>query len=1002
MQGYLWAQSSPGNEVVTWRPNLGCLERHKQLDKTEAFKATDYYLFTRNHRMTEQRSSNQQCHGDEKESKCKRPLKLMYRIRNALYMAQASTDKYSDDQLNYFRVCHVTATVIPVGLRTVFKQQWNARYKTSHGEWNDTAKNGVDFDSLTSPKERITKARELSIIKNGKSFEWDCTCLFYGILYSNCIGRNTLDPKVKKAVDDLRQYRNKYAHCHQSKVTDADFQASIRDVINAFDDLKLDTNAVKKLKSQTSFQTNELQRIQDQLDKEKKRNQEPQTFCEFPPKPSHETIARSNEVDKIIKEMKTLQSRHPNEVTHVYLSGNPGCGKSETARQIGEKVFHESAGASSKTFVFTLNASSVDTLLRSYINFSRFLRIDEDSIQSTVSSKTISRPEDKILHFIGLVNPKLAMFSSWLMIVDNVVDLKKISTFFPRLGQSVTGKGQLLVTTQDSQAIPPASSKVYHKSLSKGMEPEDAVNALCAISQHDEDKDVALEIAKALDFQPLALACIAVYMKLVNQHGTAVTWPNCLTKIKEGKHEKTEKPYLDTNVQVYSQSMATAVKMALDRVAEEDNVMMLAFQILSVLALDPIPIKYVAQYVVLCMPEEDEDLIQAHIARSSLVLISDDGQNVRVHQIVYAALQENVRYTVEGDCHSLANVILSFSELTIKDDEEPDYDFITCTKSLTPHFLTLQTIVYSSLFVGMNKERTLEVAKCISCSIGKICYINGKLESARKYLEMSITMKENFCTGIDLLTERNALGEILYDLQEFTKAKYCFEQALGGDYDANLNISKTSGLYLRALTNLGLTLSCDELGEKQEAERCVKKALPFIEKITPDFPFGGRIFNNIAMVYYHHMIYAEAKTFMEKSVACDKKKYGDNHPFLSKKYNNLAIVLNSMQEHNMAKQYLQKAIFISKHSLDENHPYISIYYGNLARPLTSLNQHEEAKKCLERALDIDERVYDDNHPTLARDLNNLAMVLKDLRQKKSNEMSAPLSLELQTCELSPV
>ncbi|XP_020900778.1 uncharacterized protein LOC110239405 [Exaiptasia diaphana] len=576
-------------------------------------------------------------------------------------MAQASSDKFSKEQLNYFRICHVTATVIPDGLRTVFKQQWDARYKISHGEWSDTAQNGADFYSLIPIKERKLKTKELSVIRNGNRKEWDCTCLFYGILYSDCIGRNTLDLKVKKAVDDLRQFRNKYAHCHQSKVTDADFHTSIQDVINAFDDLKLDTNAVKKIKSQTSFQTDELQRIQVQLDKEKKRNQEPQTFCELPPKPSHETIPRSNEVDEIMKEMKTLQSRYPNEVTHVYLSGNPGCGKSETARQIGEKVFYETASASSKTFVFTLNASSVDTLLRSYINFSRFLRIDEDSIQSTVSSRTISRPEDKILYFIGLVNSKLAFFSSWLIIVDNVVDLKTTSAFFPNLGQSVTGKGQILVTTQDSQAIPPASSEVYHESLSKGMEHDDALNAVCAISQQYQGKDVVLEIAKALDFQPLALACIAVYMKLVNQHDTAVTWHKCLTKIKEGKHGKTEKPYLDTNVQVYSQSMATAVKMALDRVAKEDNVMMLAFQILSVLALDPIPIKYVAQYVVLCMPEEDKDLIQAHIARSSLVLISDDGQDVRVHQIVYAALQENVRYTVEGDCLSLANVILSFS-----------------------------------------------------------------------------------------------------------------------------------------------------------------------------------------------------------------------------------------------------------------------------------------------------------------------------------------------------
>ncbi|KXJ05707.1 Nephrocystin-3, partial [Exaiptasia diaphana] len=675
-----------------------------------------------------------------------------------------------------------------------------------------------------------------------------------------------------------------------------------------------------------------------------------------------------------------LQSLHPTEVTHVYLSGNPGCGKSETARQVGEKFFDETESASSKTFVATLNASSLESLLKSYIDFARQLRVDEEYIQNILSSKTHSQPEDKIWQLKGLVNQKLTFFSSWLIIIDNVVSLKKVSKFFPHFGEKTTAKAQVLVTTQDGPSIPLPSPNFYHKSLSEGMKPEDAVNALCTISHQFQDKDVVFEIAKALDYQPLALACTAVYMKSVcNQ-----PWSSCLQKIYEGKREKTEKQYLETNSQVYSQTMTTAVKMALDRVVTEDEVMMFALQMLSVVAQDPIPIKYVVQYVLLCMPDEDEEFIEAHIARSSLILKSDDDQYVRVHQVVHAVLQDTVRHTVEGDCLRVAKLIKSFSQLAINDIEEPDYDFIMSIKSLTSHFVTLKEVISPNLqpFMALTKKEALCVSKCLSCCIGKVCYMNGQLKAARSYLEMSIALKEHFCSGERHLIERNTLGEILYDLQDFRKSKLCFEQALPSHHYQSIN--KKSGLDWRVLTNLWLTLSKKEVGEYQKAESCLNEALPYIAKLIhhADIQYAGKILNNIAMVHFYLENYAEAKKFMEEALTMDKEKYGANHPFVSEKYNDLALVLKAVGEHKTAVEYLQTAVQIGKSCYEEKHPYLSTYLGNLGNVFRELGEYEEAKKHIEEAIAIDEYIYDENNPALAIDLNNLALVFRDLRQYK--------------------
>ena len=54
--------------------------------------------------------------------------------------------EYSHEQLNYFRLCYVAFNLVPVGLRKIFKNEWDFRYKTTVlGEWKDTPQNGRDF-----------------------------------------------------------------------------------------------------------------------------------------------------------------------------------------------------------------------------------------------------------------------------------------------------------------------------------------------------------------------------------------------------------------------------------------------------------------------------------------------------------------------------------------------------------------------------------------------------------------------------------------------------------------------------------------------------------------------------------------------------------------------------------------------------------------------------------------------------------------------------------------
>ena len=169
--------------------------------------------------------------------------------------------EYSQEQLNYFRLCYIAFDLVPVGLRQIFKNEWDFLYKaTSIGEWKDTAQNGRDFYNNESKASHKKNARCLAKIHNGNTAKWDCTSLFFAILYSDTVG-TTLSPAVYKVVDDIRQVRNEIAHITEAKLTDADFRTSVDRLLNDFTSLGLAITEIQEIKNQTTFPTMEVENI---------------------------------------------------------------------------------------------------------------------------------------------------------------------------------------------------------------------------------------------------------------------------------------------------------------------------------------------------------------------------------------------------------------------------------------------------------------------------------------------------------------------------------------------------------------------------------------------------------------------------------------------------------------------------------------------------------------------------------------------------------------------
>ena len=80
----------------------------------------------------------------------------------------------------------------------------------------------------------------------------------------------------------------------------------------------------------------------------------------------------------------------------------------------------------------TLDAHNIDTVLESYIKFANLIGCTEYSV-SKFTSKDLNK-EERLNFLKSLVLSKVRYFSNWLIIVDNVTDIKSVSQYWPQRG----------------------------------------------------------------------------------------------------------------------------------------------------------------------------------------------------------------------------------------------------------------------------------------------------------------------------------------------------------------------------------------------------------------------------------------------------------------------------------------------------------------------------------------------------------------------------------------
>ena len=899
----------------------------------------------------------------------------------------------------------------------------------------------MDIWNGESTQNKIRNARLLTTMRNGNRAEWDCTTLFYAILYSECI--HSLHPAVQSNVDDLRKLLyEEFAHMPRGYLSSGDFQNVILKVNTSFHALGLSTLKIREIQNQTSFPTEELRSVLKKVDdlqlevqeketklqekgkelqekgsqlqqkrkelkekeKELKENEkgleekeiqrqtlkehlqtEVSPFCILPPQPAHDVSPRGSEAGKITQHLKALRAAKNDSFSTLYLSGNPGSGKSQLARLTAMRFFDECKETPCAiSFVMTLNAESSETLLESYASFARHCKCPHYSVTNNTNSKYLSTDE-KIASLKTLISTKIGLYTSWLLVVDNVTNLSHVHTYLPDSGNQQWERGQLLITTQDTTRIPLTSSSIQHISISEGMPPEDASSMLRLLSDVTDD-GTEKEIARSLDYQPLALASAAIYVRQVHEGNISnFGWDDYLKKLEKGQQRTAESLLAETNPG-YPKTMTAAITIALEKAMSSDRVINHLFTFLSLCAPEPILKDIAINYIMKMEGEfEDKDAIGEKISRCPLLLFDEEesGVYIRVHGVVrYVVNSVTKKSAKEKQIKSVLGAVLSFSKF--KDQESR----VIGTK-IVPH---LAKVITDAEYL-FSREGISQVVKISAVTLhdysevfknlGKMCYEHSQYPAAKSCFTAALAIIKlgDPSNELEKTAIYSQLGLVHSQLGDLRQAKDCHERAL----DVYL---KKLGLEHKRVAasynNLGL-VHC-QLSDLNQAKNCYKRALDvYLKKLGPEHVYVASCYDNLGLVHHQLGDLKQAKDYHKRALDVYLGNLGPEHVNVATCYDNLGLVHRNLGDLRQAKDCHERALDVYLKHLGPEHVYVAGCYVSLCFIHSQLGDLKEAKECHERALDVYLKKLGPKHVYVATCYDSLGLIhsqLGDIKQAK--------------------
>ena len=709
---------------------------------------------------------------------------------------------------------------------------------------------------------------------------------------------------------------------------------------------------------------------------------------------------RNREANEITKQLKELKEANKNDTSYLYISGNPGSGKSQLARLVAKSFFDEAmAIPSAAPCVMTLNAANPDSLLESYASFVRQLKCPEYAVTNTLNSKDITT-EEKITNLKTLVATKIDLYTTWLLVVDNVSSMSWVHAHLPEWGnEQQWSNGQVLITTQDVKSIPLiiTNSFVKHFSISRGMDVDDACSLLAMLSGIS-DCEMGKEAAKTLDYQPLALASAATYVNQVRQKKATSDfhWADFLEKVQKGKRGSTEKLLEESNLS-YPKSMTSVTSLAVENAMLSDKIIDQTFTLLSLCATQPLDLDIVNNYIRKVDDEqaEDKESIDMTLKRCSLVIFEEDQDRafIRVHQVVHDAIKTVVMkdQSKRQMLHQTANAaVTSFSQFI--DAFPEDNRQYSDTIHIVPHlkaFITTNESLFSVENAHYFTEKTRLAEYVNSClKFGVICTEHYEFHTARKYYDNALSCRLRHVSPdhATVASIYDHLGNLHRELGDPNSAKEYHNRALEIKLKkfGNDSISTASTFAHLGVIHL-------RLGDLEQAREYQDSALKIcLKKLRPDHSYVARCYGNLGSIHKDMGELESAKKYVSLALEIQLKTCPD-HTDVATTYSKLGEIHQQLGDLERAKEYQDRALAVTLKKLGPDHTDVATAYSNLGYIHMQLGDLERAREYHNRTLEIQLKKLGNDSIDTANTLAHLGVIhlgLGDLEQAREYQDSA--------------
>ena len=668
----------------------------------------------------------------------------------------------------------------------------------------------------------------------------------------------------------------------------------------------------------------------------------------LPGKPFHKCFQRSRDVEEMWSMYDDISDENKAVVTSIYLTGPPGSGKTQLARQLGERFLKDTSDCNGyRPVVLTINVESLKTLLKSTKDLLNQLKL----LKTDILTKEGDEVKVVKMHLEELRKVFIEYPGRWLLILDNMFCNQDFKGILPEAGCENWGDGKIIVTSQNSDLGPTSHEHAKTYSLRSGLQEIDALNLMKKISNLEID-EYAISLARELDFFPLSLACVATYVSqmIVDRPSSNYSWEKFLKMYRQ------QKPKFQNfeAANVYPHSMVVAARLAVTRLAEYSDVLRHAFNFLSYCTISPVPLVIVAHFVQASLSYDTiSDEIIAEISRCSLLSNASSSfetvENIRFHQVMGEAFIQ-VRdasvqaLNMEERRKGYVSLLCSLQDSLEKTIPDYDRDSVVLKQLASPH---LKSIINF-----------------------------GKAQQWTECAEFVVILA--------------FLADCLYHVPGVTEAERISYSKLAHEIALRLPVPMKNIRYCHVLKTLGFYYR--EANYLEEAVVVLKEALCLTcDKRSKEWiALKSAVLNVISWTYKLQQKFDLAEQTMKESIDLAKVSFGDSHQeVIIDRLCDFAIIYREKLNLPRAKEVADEARQMAETSTDEWHltrAKAANYSAKIYLRYAEMTDCPEKKKDLlngslklhAEALKIYEKVLGKNHIFVAGVYMTYAVVYKEL------------------------